>query len=276
MYVPDMIKREGRRRKLSPRTIKSYSYCVERFFKRCGKDPKRVSKKDIREYLDKWFVDKDACGNTLNVELSALKFFFEGCLGKNMKLNIKYSKKPKHLPIVLTQEETRELLNSIVNIVHRLMIELMYSAGLRVSELVNLKVRDFEFKSNYAWVRSGKGDKDRRFILARNVKNRLVKHVEDNEIDYNSWVFEGRNGHITTRSIHEIIRKACRIAGIKKKAGPHTLRHSFATHLIENGYDVATVQGLLGHSSLDTTMIYVHIANPKLFNVTSPLDSLEQ
>tara|TARA_Y100000310_G_C20060785_1_gene524877 strand:- start:42 stop:530 length:489 start_codon:yes stop_codon:yes gene_type:complete len=154
------------------------------------------------------------------------------------------------------------------------MIELMYSAGLRVSELVNLKVKDFEFENNYAWVRKGKGNKDRRFIVAKNIKNKLKEYIDVNNIDHNFWIFEGRNGHLTIRSVQAIIKKACKSAKIKKKIGPHTLRHSFATHLIENGYDVASVQGLLGHSSLDTTMIYVHIANPRLFNVTSPFDSL--
>lgn len=275
MDVHDKIKREMYRLHYSPRTAKTYLYCVDEFFKTVKKDVSKVSKSDIRDYLNT-MASKNVAGNTLNVHLNALKFFFERVLHKQMLLHLKYSKTPKKLPVFLTQEETRRLINSISNQKHRLMVELMYSAGLRVSELVNLKVKDLEFEGNYGWVRHGKGDKDRRFIIAETLRERLKVYMEANRLDLESWTFNGRNGPITGGSVLMIIKKASKLAKINKKIGTHTLRHSFATHLIENGYDVASVQSLLGHNSLDTTMIYVHMANPKLFNIKSPLDSLEK
>lgn len=274
MDVHDKIKREMYRLHYSPRTVKTYLYCVDEFFKTVRKDVSKVSKSDIREYLNT-MASKNVAGNTLNVHLNALKFFFEKTLHKQMLLHIKYSKTPKKLPIFLTQEETRRLINSISNQKHRLMIELMYSAGLRVSELVNLKVKDFEFGGNYGWVRHGKGDKDRRFIIAETLRGSLKVYITVNYLEPDSWVFNGRNGHLTDESVLKVVKKASKLAKITKRIGTHTLRHSFATHLIENGYDVASVQSLLGHNSLDTTMVYVHMANPKLFNIKSPLDSLD-
>ena len=155
------------------------------------------------------------------------------------------------------------------------MIKLLYSAGLRVSELVNLRVRDLELENNFGWVRSGKGNKDRMFILAGSLKEELIYHTENNKLDYDSFLFPSYNGHLSVRSVQEIIKKAAKKAGIKKNVHPHTLRHSYATHLIENGYDVATVQLLLGHNSPNTTMVYVHIAKPNMLNIKSPLDNLQ-
>ena len=131
---------------------------------------------------------------------------------------------------------------------------------------------DFEFTKNYGWVRRGKGNKDRLFILTQSLRDELYALVCSAQCD---WIFMGQNkSHISSMTIYRIIKMAARRAGIKKNVHPHTLRHSFATHLIENGYDVASVQSLLGHSSAETTMRYVHMASPKMINVQSPLDSL--
>ena len=172
--------------------------------------------------------------------------------------------------VFLTKEEVLKLIDNIENKKHKLMIRLIYSAGLRVSELVHLKAKDLEIDKNYGWVRKGKGNKDRMFIIAEAVKNDLTGLTKEKENE--DYLFEGRNGHLTPRSIQEIIKKANKKAGIKKRIHPHTLRHSFATHLIEKGYGVSSVQSLLGHSSLDTTMVYVHMTAPKMINVKSPLD----
>lgn len=266
------IQREGLRRGLSPRTITTYCNCVEQFFKKCPKEPKQISKNDIKEFID-GLVDKKAAGNTLNVYLNSLKFFFEEILGKNMRLNIKYSKIPKTLPVVLTQDETKRLFESINNKKHRLMVELMYSAGLRVSELVNLKVKDLELNNNYGWVRMGKGAKDRMFILAEKIKDRLKEHIKD--LNYEDYLFSGHKTPISRRTLQVIIKDAAKKAGIRKKVHPHILRHSFATHLIENGCDISNVQSLLGHNSIQTTMTYLHTASNKMIKVKSPLDWLK-
>ncbi|MDP3917412.1 MAG: tyrosine-type recombinase/integrase [Nanoarchaeota archaeon] len=271
MDVLYLIKKEGLRRGLSHRTIVTYCYCVKNFLKKCKKDPKYITKKDIFDYMD-YYIENGYCGNTMNVNLSALKFLFQEILGKRLLYHVRYSKTPKSLPTVLTQNETKRLFDSINNKKHKLMIELMYSAGLRVGELVNLRSRDFEFENNYGWVRNGKGNKDRMFMIAVKIKEKLKDFIPDK--DYENFIFKGRSGHISKKTIYEIVKTAAKSAKIKKNVHPHTLRHSFATHLIENGYDVASVQSLLGHNSPETTMRYVHMVPRKMICVKSPFDEL--
>jgi len=205
------------------------------------------------------------------VYLNALKFFYEEILHKRLTIRIHYSKTPKTLPVVLTKEETKQLISVISNTKHRLMVQLLYSAGLRVSELVKLKVTDLDIKNKYGWVRKGKGNKDRLFIIADTIKDELERTIKQSNY---GWLFKGQKEgtHLSTRSIQQIIKRAAKQANISKGVHPHTLRHSFATHLIENGSDVVQVQSLLGHASPETSMIYVHTARPKMINVTSPLD----
>ncbi|MCD6476894.1 MAG: phage integrase N-terminal SAM-like domain-containing protein [Candidatus Aenigmarchaeota archaeon] len=166
MRIKEAISREASRRRYSKRTIETYQFCVRKFFEYCKKDPKKVSKKDIREFLE--ISLKNKSGNTINVYLNSLKFYFEEILGKKMKLNIKYSKVPEKLPEILSKEEIKKLLSSINNSKHKLMIKLLYSSGLRVSELTNLKIKDLYIEKGYGFVRSGKGNKDRIFIIAEN------------------------------------------------------------------------------------------------------------
>lgn len=274
MDINYAIRKEGLRRGLSFRTIKTYIYCVERFFKHCNKDISKISKRDIREYLER-FIDREQAGNTINVHLNALKFLFEEILHKNMKLNIRYSKVPKRLPIVLTRDETKRLISSILNEKHRFMIELMYSAGLRVSELTHLRIKDIEMNNNYGWVRGGKGNKDRLFILSDKIKDKIIELIQNENLKYDDLLFQSNRKKIYhTRTLQQIIKKARKRAKIEKRITLHTLRHSFATHLIENGYDIGSIQSLLGHNSPETTMIYIHMASPKMLNVKSPFDDL--
>lgn len=274
METADLIVKEGLRHGFSPRTINSYCFCVARFLKWAKKDIKLITKKDVREYID-FLLEKGDCGNTVNVYLNALKFFFEEILERSFLLKVRYSKVPKTLPVVLSKEETKHLIAAITNKKHNLMISLMYSAGLRVSELLNLRLKDLELDKNIGWVRKGKGGKDRLFVVAERLKETISAYIQEYNINYEGWLFQGNKGfHLSIRTVQEIIKRAANRAGIKKHAHPHTLRHSFGTHLIEDGYDVTTVQSLLGHSSIETTMIYVHVASPKMINVRSPYDSL--
>lgn len=240
----------------------------------CKKEMKKVTKKDVREYLD-MIIDKERSGSTLNVHLNALKFLFQEVMGKRMMIKIRYSKTPKKLPVFLTKEEVTSLFEAASNPKHRLILELIYSAGLRVSEVVNLKKQDFQFERGIGWVRKGKGRKDRPFIIARCLEEKLKVFIAQNCTSSFSFLFLGRKGrHLHTRSVQEIVKQAAIRACIEKNVHPHSLRHSFATHLIENGYDVATVQPLLGHNSAETTMTYVHMASPSMISVQSPFDTL--
>ena len=272
MDIEYKVTREMLRRRYSKTTIKTYLECINKFFRKCKKQPEKVSKIDVREFLNN-LIKRNAAGNTINVYLNALKFFFEEVLNKRMRLNIKYSKIPKRLPIVLTKDEIKRLIESIENQKHKLMIKLMYSAGLRVSELVNLKIEDLEIEKNYGWVREGKGRKDRLFIIAESIKIELTDYIKNNKIT--DWLFPGnKRNHLSQRTVAAIIKDATKKAKINKKVHTHTLRHSFATHLIENDYALTDVQNLLGHNSPETTMIYLHTASKNMIKVKSPLDSL--
>lgn len=274
MYLPDLIRKEGLRRGLSHKTIKTYRQCIRKFFTRYKQEPNYITKHDIKEYLD-GLIEKGSCGNTINVYLNALRFLYNDILGKKLMVKIRFSKTPKHKPEFLDKDEVKQLFEAIDNPKHKLAVMLMYSTGLRVSELVNLRVKDFEFQNNYGWVRGGKGNKDRLFIIAESLKAQLMNYITQNNLAHESWLFEGNNyNHLSVASIQQIIKKAARTAKIKKNVHPHTLRHSFATHLISNGYDGMSVQSLLGHASLETTMTYLHMASPKMIHVKSPLDEL--
>jgi integrase/recombinase XerD len=273
MDVVELIKREGFRRGLSQKTILTYCYCVKQFLNQTNKEIKKIKKSDIKEYLYQ-LKEKGLSSNSLNVYLNALKFLLQEILGKSVLLNIRYSKRPKTLPVFLSKEEVRQLINAIENSKHKLMIELMYSADLRLSELVNLKVQDLELSKNYGWVRHGKRNKDRLFVIADRLKQNIKNHIKEDDLKYFSYLFKGRKNHISQRTVQEIVKQAAKKAKINKNVHPHTLRHSFATHLIENNYSVYDVQSLLGHNSSETTMTYVHMANPKMINIISPYDKL--
>ena len=276
MEISELIKRRGEMRRYSSRTIKTYQKCVEKFFEKCDKESKRVSKKDVSDYLYNEFVLRGAPGNTIHVNLNALKFFFEQCLGKRMVIDIKYVKRPVKLPNALSKEEIKKLLDAISNEKHNIMISLMYGAGLRVSELINLRVRDLKLDEGYGFVRAGKGNKDRIFVLSSLLVGGIKKIIENEGLGIEDYLFRSnRNGRYNARSMQAIVKKAAKKAHLNyKEIHCHTLRHSFATHLIENGYSVTEVQAMLGHQSPETTMVYVHLASPNILNIKSPLDSL--
>lgn len=268
------IKKECKRRRLSPKTTKTYLYCIHRFLNWSKKDLRYISKKDVREFLE-CLSEKDKAGSTMNVYHMSLRFLFENVLEKRMWIDIKYSKTPKKLPEVLSKEEVRKLLNAISNWKHRLMIEFMYGSGLRVSELINMKIKDLILDKNYGYVRNGKGGKDRLITLSKIVVEKIKNLIELENLEEKDFLFQSnRGGKYNIRSLQKIVLNASKKAKINRKIHPHTLRHSFATHLIENGYDVTNVQAILGHKSPETTLIYTHIASPNLVNTKSPLDSL--
>ena len=270
------MKREMLRRKFSRKTVETYSYFITKFLKKVNKEPKKISKKDVQEYLGE-LAQEDKSGSTLNINLSAIKFLLEEVLRKNIHLNIKYSRRPKSIPTFLTKDETKELFDVIENRNHKLMVELMYSAGMRVSELLNLRVKDFETAMDYGWIRKGKGNKDRPFIIAEKLKQEMEEYIRENNLLADDLLFSRNNVlPLHARSVQEIVKKAAKRAGIRKNVHPHTLRHSFATHLVEDGYTLTDVQRLLGHKSIQTTMVYSHTADPKLLDVKSPFDGLEE
>ncbi|MBS3118687.1 tyrosine-type recombinase/integrase [Candidatus Woesearchaeota archaeon] len=276
MFAQEIIRKEALQRNLSPRTIETYCFCVDKFLRFCCKELKYVTRRDIEEYLSR-LVLWNKSSNTLNVHLNALKFLFEQCLKKRLTLKISFSKVPRTLPEFLTKEETAALLRSISNPKHRLMLQMLYGTGMRVSELLHLKVKDLDFNQNYGWVRQGKGRKDRLFVLPLHLKECLAEHIRTENLNRDSYLFVNSwKRPYSASSLRLILSRAAKQAGLVKNLHLHTLRHSFATHLIQNGYSVTEVQPLMGHNSINTTMIYLHLASPNLLNVQSPLDSLPE
>jgi len=276
MNIAELVRKQGFRKGLRHETIKTYITTINKFLTLYHIDPREVTKYDVSNHLEnlkKW----NRAPSTINVHLNALKFLYEQVLHKKFTLNMQFEKVRKRLPEFLTKQETSKLFQHIHNDKHKLIVKLLYATGMRVGELVKIKVKDFEFDNNYGWVRDGKGGKDRLFVISKKLKSELVCWISENKLNINNWIFKGQGtSHYSTESIRLIIKKAARKAGISKNVHPHTLRHSFATHLIENGYAVTEVQPLLGHNSLNTTMIYLHMASPQLLKVKSPYDSLDE
>src|SRR3989338_36773 len=270
------VEKECKRRNYSERTSETYIYCISRFLNFSRKPLDKISKKDVRIFLEN-LSKKERAGSTMNVYHMAIRFLFQGVLDKRIWIDIKYSKVSEKIPIVLTKDEIKKLANSIENQKHKLMIELLYSSGLRVSELVNLTVKDLDIENSYGWVRRGKGNKDRLFIIAESLKPKIIRLISEKNLSPENCFFSNnKKEKYTTRTIQQILKKSSRKSKIGKNVNPHALRHSFATHLIENGYSVSEVQGLLGHKSPETTLIYLHTAAPTLIKVKSPLDELYQ
>ena len=273
--VANALAKECRRRGYSERTVESYVSCVLKFIEFSGKTSDKLGKQDALNFLLYLKEDRKAAGNTLNVYHMAIRFFLEDILHKNMNLRIKYSRRPEKLPEFLTKEEVKRLIGKIINWKHRLMIEVLYGGGLRVSELLNLKVKDLLIENGYGFIRQGKGRKDRIFVLSKICIDKINNLIDMEKLsDYDFLFLTNRKEHYSVRSVQEIVKRATLLAGIKKEVHPHTLRHSFATHLIQNGASLNEVQTLLGHKSPETSMIYVHMASPNMINIKSPLDSL--
>src|SRR3989344_8299931 len=267
MQEIDKLKTELKIRGLSQLTVKNYSFFVEKFLEKTKKQTEELNEHDVKAYLSEMFDTKSK--NTILLAAAAIKFFYTEILKKDFS-GIKMPKKERKLPEVLTKEEVKLFIENADNVKSRLIISMLYSSGIRVSELVNLKVNDLNFLENIGWVRKGKGSKDRIFTLSNNLKEELQEYLRGRE---NEYIFS-KDKALTTRNIQKIIQNTRKRAEINKKVTPHTLRHSFATHLLENGTDIRIIQSILGHSNLNTTQMYTHISSEQIKKVQNPLDGL--
>ncbi len=255
--------------KLSDYTVRNYITANKSLLEFNKKSPNQISQDDIKEYLAEKMSDKAPISTILF--LAAIKFAYISLLGKDPTSGIKRPKTEKKIPSVLTREEVLKLIDSTSNAKSKLIIQLLYSSGLRVSEVVKIRKQDIDFNENSGWVRSGKGKKDRMFILSEKLSKKLKKYVEKHP--ENEYLFS-RKKPLTTRNIQKIVQLTTKKAGIDKSVHPHTLRHSFATHLLDSGVDLRKIQILLGHSSIATTTLYTHISSEQLKDVKNPLDNL--
>lgn len=261
----EKTKQELSRRRYSKKTIDAYCLCLKKFFGWVKKDARSVTKKDIEEFL--FYLDNNRkASSTMNLHISAIKFYLQDVLNRNINIKIRYSKRRKRVPDFLDYCELGSLIKAIENKKHRLLVEVMYSSGMRVSEVVKVKVKDvFE---RCILVRGGKGNKDRFVAFAQVLRRRVFDHVKENELGFDDYLFQGRKGHLTTRSVQAILKHASRKAKIKR-VHPHMLRHSYGTHAIMQGIDVVRLQSSMGHKRIDTTLGYTH----GRFKVKSPYDT---
>lgn len=259
----------------SPNTIKTYTDLFKEFINYFHtRKIEELTEKEIIAYMRYLVNERGVSSSYQNQAVNALKFYYEKVLGGNRKFYyIDRPKKEKILPNVLSQEEILRILQSPENLKHKTMLWLTYSSGLRVGELLELKPSDIDSDRMQIHIRSAKGKKDRFSILSIKILEMLkLYYMKYKPKDY---LFEGvYGGKYSSRSIQQVLKATCKKADIKKDVSMHTLRHSFATHLLENGTDLRYIQNLLGHSSPKTTEIYTHITTKGMEKIKSPLDNL--
>ena len=236
------------------------------------RSPLELSTDEIREFLLHELNEKKLAARTVNLHKAALKTFYNFMAPESMAMSdIASVKCPQHIPVVLSTQEVRRLIGAIHNIKHKAAVTLLYSSGLRLGECVTLKPYHIESQRMKIRIEQGKGRKDRYTVLSHNALALLREYYR--VCRPKKWLFEGWYGHMHPRTIGKIVHDAAIKANIGKRVSPHTLRHCFATHLLEQGVSLQVIQLLLGHSSIKTTTIYTHVSSVMLDNVISPLDA---
>ena len=264
------FKQEMQRRNYSKNTIDSYVACLNFFFGKSSKDhPKNMNKNDIKNFL---FQFKEV--NTQRNYHSAIKKFYDVCMGQKEKFKyIPYAKKNEKLPIVLSIEEIQKMFSVCENLKHKVILALLYSCGLRVSELINLKWENIDRSRMVINILQAKGKKDRQVMLTPQLLPLLEKYWK--EYKSKMYVLNGQSElQYSDRSVGEVVKQLAKKAGINKRVYTHLMRHCSFTHMVENGTDINLIQKLAGHSNVKTTAIYTHISHNIISKITSPLSNI--
>lgn len=263
-------------RNFAPSTIDSYIRQVVRFAQHFGRSPEKLGLEEVRSYQIHLVQERKISWSHFNQAVCALRFLYQKSLGKNWNIeNIPFAKRPKKLPLVLSQEEVSAVLDAIPDPQNRVITMTMYAAGLRISEAISLKVTHVDSKRMLLHIIRGKGRKDRLVTLSP----ALLPHLRCQYKRYyrlKQWLFPSKRSpekHVSAHNVQDAI------AGVRdvvdnKPVTPHTMRHCFATHLLEAGYDLPTVQALLGHASIRSTVLYMHVSRKRISAVNSPLEAL--
>jgi site-specific recombinase XerD len=274
-FIDDM-----RMRKLSPKTISGYLRTILRFYDWLGRSPDTATAEDLRSY-QMHLVDQGISSISLNVTITGLKFFFTNTLDQpELVRHMQTVHEPRKIPIVLSPEEVARLISCAGSLKYQTALSVAYGAGLRVSEVAALKVSDIDSERMTLRIEQGKGSKDRYAMLSpvllASLRTWWRAARSKGWMLNGGWLFPGQDpaDPISTRQLNRAIHGAAKIAGIDKRVSMHTLRHSFATHLLEQKVDIRVIQVLLGHKKLETTALYTQVATQILREVTSPLDSL--
>ena len=271
------MEEELRLRGYSPRTQKAYLVWVARFARHYRRPPEQMGEEQVRAYLMHLLEDQKLSRSTLVQALCALKFFYGYVLHRSFELeDLRFPRHQKRkLPRVLSESEVRRLLESARNLKEQVVVMTLYGTGLRLSELIHLQVKDIDSDKMEIRVRQGKGGKDRRVVLSPTLLEALRRYFR--QYRPVTWLFYGQTPQqaIHDRAVQRMVQRLSERAGLSEGVSTHTLRHSFATHLLEHGTELPYIQQLLGHRDMKTTMLYLRISPPALRKVTSPLDRLD-
>lgn len=255
----------------SPCTVELYTAAVAELSRRYGGRPLRLSTAQIRSYLHELMMRRKLSPKTVNLRISALKHFYRFMgIEPNPMDKIPRVRLDKKLPLVLTREEVHGLLDAVETIRNKAAVSLLYSAGLRLSECIHLHVSDIDSTQMLVRVREGKGRKERFTTLSEHTLSLLRAHARKHRPQ--QWLFPGKTGPVHSSVLNHAIKRAAQRAGIHKPVSPHTLRHCFATHLLEQGVQLQVIQKLLGHANVRTTFVYTHVSQAMVLKVVSPLD----
>lgn len=276
-HYPELIKLEERLRlqRYSYNTVKTYKSFFAQFLAYYpDQHPEKITKPAIETFLLRSSEERKWSESTQNQAVNAIKFYYEKVLGQPRTFYEFRPKRSQSLPNVFSEQEVEKLFSVVSNLKHQTILMLIYSAGLRIGECIRMRKADLDLDRDTVFIKAGKGKKDRMSVLSQKFKGQLKHYLEAYEPDY--WLFEGQTGGpYSATSIQKIFRKAVDKAGINPFSTVHTLRHSFATHLLERGMDLRSIQELLGHNSSETTQIYTHITRKMKNKFVSPLDYLD-
>jgi integrase/recombinase XerD len=281
-HLRKMMLEEVQARSYSESTTRCYIRTVEDFARRFKRSPDRLGPEHIREYQAELFQKRKLLPSTITQRLAALRFFYIKTLKRAWSIaETPYPKKIFHLPTILSQEEVGRLIDAALTSYHRTLLMTLYATGVRRAELTHLKVSDIDSQRMVIHVRGGKGRKDRDVMLSPRLLEELREHWRRLKPKPSRWLFPGDRWHtsdtpIDTKVVWYACQQAAQRAGIQKNVHPHTLRHCFATHLLEAGADLRTIQMLLGHRDLEETTIYLHLSERHLNATASPLDLLKR
>jgi site-specific recombinase XerD len=263
-------------RNYAPTTVECYVRAVTEFARHFNKPPDQLGPEEIRSWQLFLLNEKRVKLSTYIQAVCGLRFFYRNTLNRKVDIErIPFPRREKRLPLILSKEEVKALLTAPKNLAHRAMLATLYGAGLRVSEATNLNVQDLDRSLGVIWVRGGKGRKDRQVKLCEPLREVLVAYWRRKRPT--SWLFPGNKPGfpLSPRSVFCTCRKAARLAGIAKKVHPHSLRHAFATHLLEDGTNLVIIQKLLGHADIRTTALYLHVSNIAIRSTKSPLETID-
>src|ERR1700731_336386 len=278
-HLRKMMVEELHRRNYAQNTIRHYLRAVEDFARRFRCSPDRLGPRHIREYQAELFQKRKLSANSVGQHLAALRFFYIKTLRRAWSIaDTPYPKKSRRLPTILSREEVAQLLHAARTPGKRILLMTLYASGARNAELTHLKVSDIDSQRMVVHIRGGKGRKDRDVMLSPKLLAALRTHWRYYHRQSSTWLFPSnyrKDRPIDTKTVWYACQQAAQRAGIQKRVHPHTLRHCFATHLLEAGADLRTIQMLLGHRDLEETTIYLHLSERHLSATASPLDLLK-